>query len=111
MSPITIAWSPIFWKAAHAVSPIGGVILTWSAIVTDRSLRGTDTLNTPDLSSILPLAPVSASILAVSRLAGPGAGFDDAAGIGGGAGGGTSGGGATALLQPTTPAPHRPVSW
>src|SRR5436190_18679131 len=55
-------------KAAQEVRPSGGVIFT-PAVVTFRSARGTLTLKTPSFSSILPLAPVSCSIFAVSSLA------------------------------------------
>src|SRR5213595_2795722 len=66
MSPITMACAPVGWKAAQAVRPMGGDILTPPAIVTARSVRGTETLKTPVLSSSLPLAPVNCSMRAVS---------------------------------------------
>src|SRR5215510_2122310 len=66
MSPITTACWPLFLNAAHEVSPIGGVSLTPAAVI-ERSLRGTDTLNTPSSSLKEPFTPVSSSILAVSR--------------------------------------------
>src|SRR6516165_4348364 len=50
---------------AQDVRPMGGVIFT-PAMTTERSLRGTETLNTPSFSSRVPLAPVSRSILPVS---------------------------------------------
>src|SRR5215472_16020789 len=49
---------------------MGGDILT-PAIVTERSLRGTETLKTPSVCSNLPGAPVSFSIAAVSRESDP----------------------------------------
>src|SRR5207245_146075 len=58
--------APAGSKAAHEVRPSGGV--TWTpAAVTERSLRGTETLKTPSFSSSVPLAPVSSSMRAVSR--------------------------------------------
>src|SRR5437867_116935 len=65
MSPMTTVWFPALLKAAQDVSPIGGVSFT-PAAVTERSARGTETLNTPSFSSSLPFAPVSCSIRAVS---------------------------------------------
>src|SRR5579863_5757936 len=64
-SPITMSSLPSRLNAAHEVSPIGGDIFT-PAMVTARSLRGTDTLNTPSFWSSAPLAPVRRSIAAVS---------------------------------------------
>src|SRR5713101_1827812 len=52
-------------NAAHDVRPIDGDIFT-PAMITDKSLRGTDTLNTPSFSSRAPLAPVRLSIALVS---------------------------------------------
>src|SRR4051812_22471390 len=65
---MTIVCLPMRMNAAQLVSPSGGVMRT-PAAVTVRSLRGTETLNTPSLSLSLPLAPVSSSIRAVSSLA------------------------------------------
>src|SRR5713226_384869 len=56
---------PARLNAAHEVRPIGGDIFT-PAMITDKSLRGTDTLNTPSLPSRTPLAPVRRSIAPVS---------------------------------------------
>src|SRR5438552_12926599 len=63
---MTITWSPIGLNAAQQVRPIGGVIFTPPA-VTDISLRGMLTLNTPSFSLIFPLAPVNCSIFAASN--------------------------------------------
>ena len=66
MSPMTTVCSPVFLKAAHEVSPIDGVNLT-PATVTAKSLRGSETLNTPSLELNVPFAPVSSSMRVVSR--------------------------------------------
>src|SRR5881397_4054888 len=66
MSPMTTVCLPARLNAAHDVSPMGGVSLT-PAATTVRSLRGTDTLNTPSMSLSTPLPPVSSSILPVSN--------------------------------------------
>src|SRR5450432_340313 len=72
MSPMTIVWLdaclPVFVNAAQAVRPSGGVIRTPAAVAL-MSARGNETLKTPSLASSAPLAPVSASIAAVSKLA------------------------------------------
>src|SRR5215472_2953699 len=65
MSPITMVRLPSRLNAAQLVSPIGGVIFT-PAVVTDKSLRGTDTLNTPSFALSAPFTPVSSSMRAVS---------------------------------------------
>src|SRR5262249_29954885 len=67
MSPITMVRLPSRLNAAQLVRPIGGVIFT-PAVVTDKSLRGTDTLNTPSFALNAPLTPVSSSMRAVSSL-------------------------------------------
>src|SRR2546425_1250743 len=66
ISPMTTVCLPAGLNAAHDVSPMGGVSLT-PAATTVRSLRGTDTLNTPSVSLNTPLAPVSSSIFPVSN--------------------------------------------
>src|SRR5262249_34821843 len=70
MSPITMVRLPSRLNAAQLVRPIGGVIFT-PAVVTDKSLRGTDTLNTPSFALNAPFTPVSSSMRAVSSLAPP----------------------------------------
>src|SRR6266851_9320847 len=68
---MTISSLPSRLNAAHDVRPIGGDIFT-PAMITDKSLRGTDTLKTPSFSSKAPFAPVRRSIVMVS-IAVPGA--------------------------------------
>ena len=70
MSPMTIVCSPALVNAAHAVSPIGGVIRT-PAAVASMSPRGSDTLKTPSFSS---------SALGAGQLLDPGR-VDGAAGL------------------------------
>ena len=91
---------------------MGGVIFTVPLILTARSLRGSETLNTPSFSLSLPVTPVSFSMLAVSRPPGAAlgvvlAGVIGAAGAGAGCAGGAvgdsrSGGCGASLLHPNT---------
>src|SRR5262245_12468280 len=72
-SPMTMSLFFAHLNPAHEVRPIGGDIVT-PPMTTARSVRGTDTLNTPSFSSSAPLAPLSRSIAPVSsavRVAAP----------------------------------------
>src|SRR5713226_6457325 len=68
---MTMSSLPSRLNVAHEVRPIGGDIFT-PAITTERSFRGTDTLNAFSFSSKAPFAPVRRSMVVVS-IAVPGA--------------------------------------
>ena len=65
---MTMTPDPADSKAAHELSPAAGASFT-PPTATARSVRGTETLNTPSLRSSLPSAPVSCSMRAESSAA------------------------------------------